>query len=218
MKGIPSQGADCVVRVRARGGGRLEDDARPGGGADHRPAEDHAVLPLCVLRHVDRDVPLKPRVFAADGVHLHHVGLGHQRGNVVHTQHQIGLGAGQRGPRGPQGAGPCGDGCGMTGERDRGGRAFNSGAGGAGRNKKKPQLTGPEADPRAPEVTWIQNSAKNYENGVFGISASVRGSEKSSFAMYLGKKKLTIFNALVNFFSHQKHGKSCSILRRQSSS
>ena len=56
--------------------------------------------------------------------------------------------------------------------------------------KERAQLTGPqiptEPDPRAPEVTWTQNSAKTK----MGFSESARRgvSEKSSFCMYLVKK------------------------------
>ena len=62
------------------------------------------------------------------------------------------------------------------------------------------QLTGPrnptETDPRAPEVTRTENLAKN-EIGIFG-TAGPGGAEKS-FAMYLEKNNLTIFNGQKNF-------------------
>ena len=53
-------------------------------------------------------------------------------------------------------------------------------------NRRAPQNP-TEADPRAPEVTWIPNSAKKKENGILG-SARRGGSENASFAMYLGEK------------------------------
>ena len=62
-------------------------------------------------------------------------------------------------------------------------------------------MTGPqnptETDPQASQVTQTQKPAKN-ENGVLE-SVCRGGSEKSSFAMCLVKKKWTIFNAQKHF-------------------
>ena len=100
----------------------------------------------------------------------------------------------------------------------RGGRVFNVGEGGCqysplarsppppkGLNLRAPQNP-TETDPRAPELTWTPNSAKN-ENGIFAISASRRfrkviachvfGGEKIAYFQRT-KKKFAAFGATVH--------------------
>ena len=62
-----------------------------------------------------------------------------------------------------------------------------------GHNRRPPQSP-TETDPGAPEVTRTHNSAKKMKMGLLE-SARRGGSEKSSFAMYLVKKKMTIYNS-----------------------